>query len=190
MESIHKLVLHPCSAAYAPPSWSTIKAALREIGFVGDKFGASQESNYYVGDNFLQLVTFMGCSPAIDVSPQSENTAGACYVQFKLMTDIQFRYTHQYEVRAQCPRCGGHVASWREYIDSWRNDSNMTQFVCEKCENSGSIFSLGWRKRAGFACLFIDIYNIYPQEGIPTEQLLTVLEETTQQKWTYFFSND
>jgi len=187
---MHRLVLHPRNSEYAPPSWRVIIEALRDIGFISEAFGARPDLCYFAGEKFLQLVTFMGCSPAINLIPNDKNTTESCYIQFKPIGDVVFRYTRQQEVRALCPQCGARVISWRALVEHWGNDLENTQFVCEKCAVHDSIYHLRWREKAGFARLFIDVCNIYPQEGIPTDQLLALLERVTQQKWCYFFTNN
>ena len=44
-------------------------------------------------------------------------------------------------------------------------------------------------RTAVFARMFIDIYSIYPQEVIPTDQFFSLLETQTGTQWDYFFTD-
>jgi hypothetical protein len=63
------------------------------------------------------------------------------------------------------------------------------KFRCDKCHEEVSLYQLAWRHTAGFGRMFIDVYSIYPHEGVPTEQLLIMLEKASGTPWEYFYTD-
>jgi hypothetical protein len=187
---INRLVLHPAQAEFAPASWQPIKRALREIGFLGARYRGAEEQRYLVGDNFLHLVTLMGCSPNISMQPPEGRTSlDFCHIQFsQICPQVRFR-SRRRDVFARCPHCRRRLADWRLIIDAWQEDPFQARYTCHHCASVGLPYELGWNKKAGFARLFIDVYNIFPQEGIPGESLLAALAESSDQSWDYFYSD-
>jgi hypothetical protein len=38
--------------------------------------------------------------------------------------------------------------------------------------------------------MFMDIYSVFPQEGVPNEALLDLLEKASGVRWGYFYTDD
>jgi len=187
-KNIHKLVLHPVSTDYASESWINIKQGLYQARFIGKSISSENES-YLVGDNFLQLITFLGCSPHIEIVPEEENNDSYCRIVLsELNNKIHFRFLAR-DVIARCPKCRKKLDSWSDWLNQWKESSSAVFVKCEHCDSRLSLFDLNWRHSAAFARCFIDIWNIYPQEAIPTEELLSILFEATGEEWDYFFSD-
>jgi len=185
---IYKLILYPVSTDYVPKSWVNIKLSLNQAGFIGKSISSINES-YYVGDNFLQLITFLGCSPHIQIEPEDDNNDSYCRIVLSELNDnIDFRFLAR-DVIARCPKCRKKLDSWSDWLNQWKESSSAVFVRCEHCDSALSLFDLNWRHNAGFASCFIDIWNIYPQEAIPTEELLSILSEATGEEWDYFFSD-
>ena len=183
---IYKLILHPQDVDYAPLSWNDIHAALIETGFLGKALG-DNTNKFYIGENFLQLITFMGCSPHIEVEPPKNGSENYCHVEFsEIYTEVQFRFL-QGQVFARCPKCRKRDPQWQQAISAWQVSRENSEFTCSICGGVSAIYDLGWRHTAGFAKAFIEIYSIYPNEGIPTDNLLNVLEQASGQCWGYFY---
>lgn len=188
---IYKLVLYPTNTEYVPDDWGCIKLGLEKLGFIGGAIPLGDE-NYYVGDRFLQLITFLGCSPQIQIEPTSQKEPDDdkfCRVVLSKASDnIQFKYFSR-DVAARCPKCRKNLSCWSGWVEQWRESPNATSVKCEHCACDLSLFDLNWRHNAAFSRCFIDVWHIYPQEAIPTEELLRVLSEVTNQEWDYFFSD-
>jgi len=186
-KAIYKLTLHPVNSEYTPNNWVDIAQNLAQAGFIGNSIQSESES-YYVGENFLQLITFLGCSPNIQIEPEEGNSHNFCQIVMSELNErVQFRYSPR-DIAARCPKCRKKLDLWPDWIDSWKKSSDLSPIDCENCSSSLSLFKLNWRHSAAFARCFIDIWNIYPQEAIPTEELLLNLSETTGEEWDYFFS--
>ena len=196
-QKIHKLVLHPRDANFALTSWDGLIARLREVAFLGEQLeeplnkplNKERQNRFLVGERFLHYITFMGCSPAVELAPLTDGSQDFCHIHFSDITpEPRFRSASQ-NVFARCPHCRKRISNWEQAVSNWSKDSSTVNFHCDKCAEPVSLTQLGWRHTAGFARLFIDIYSIYPQEGIPTDQFLSLLETETGTQWDYFYTD-
>ena len=186
---VHRLVLHPGDISYAIPSWKPIIETLQTAQLVGECWRGGGREQFLVGDRFLSFITFMGCSPYIVFEPPPDGSLDFCHIQFNpIHSDIQFRCASQ-NVFARCPQCRKRINNFEPAIAKWRVNSAATAFYCDKCGAEISLYQLGWRHTGGFARLFLDIYSIYPQEGVPTDPLLALLEKASGTSWRYFYSD-
>lgn len=186
---VYRLVLHPCDVAYVTPSWNPLTEALQTVQFIGDSWGDEQSKRFLAGDQFLNFITFMGCSPYIVFEPPPDSSLDFCHIQFSpIYSGVQFRCASN-NVFARCPQCRKRVANWEPAITKWRTNSATTVFHCDKCHAEISLYQMGWRHTAGFSRMFIDIYSIHPQEGVPTDPLLDLLEKASGTAWRYFYSD-
>ena len=188
-EVINRLVLHPAAPQFAMNDWQALIGKLQEVGFLGPMIAATEKNRYFVGDGFLQMITLMGCSPHIEFSPPKNGSRRFCHIQFsEIYTDVQFR-SASHNVFARCPQCRKRITNWQHAIGAWLQDPASAVCVCDKCGEELPPYELSWRHTAGFARMFIDILDIYPQEGVPVQRLLTILEESTGIPWIYFYSD-
>jgi len=183
---IYRLVLHPQVADYAPASWAEIIQSLQATAFLGEAYPVDKKKRYYIGDKFLQMITFMGCSPHIEIEPRESGALDFCHIVFSdIPSKVLFRH-HERDVYARCPECGRRDSNWPEFIDAW-SEQPAKDYLCPNCESRMSPYAIGWRNSAGFARLFIDILSVHPHEAVPTEQLLLLLKKITGQDWVYFY---
>ena len=183
---LYRLVLHPKMADYAPRSWDEIILALTTSKFLGNAYLVDAQQRYYIGDKFLQMLTFMGCSPHIEIEPREPGSIDFCHIVFsEISENVLFRH-HERDVFARCPECGRRDSNWLEYISVWTEKPDA-DYVCPSCASMISPYAIRWKNSAGFARLFIDILSVYPHEAVPTEQLLSLLKKATGQDWVYFY---
>jgi hypothetical protein len=188
-ERSYKLVLHPIDAHSVPTSPNQIENALEKINFINGSYDANEENCFLVGESFLQYVTFMGCSPQIELEPPEPGSRNFCHVQFSVIyNNPQFRFLEN-QAMARCAVCKRRISEWSSLIEIWKNDFDHTQYKCKDCGHDQTLYDFKWRHTAGFARFFIDIYSIYPQEGIPADQLLITLRQATGQPWDYFYTD-
>jgi hypothetical protein len=186
---IYRLVLHPRDIRYAAPSWQPIIKALQTAGFISGAWGDENRLRFYAGDRFTNFITFMGCSPYIVFEPPLDGSLNFCHVQFsEIYVGGQFRSTSR-NVFARCPQCRKRINHWETFVSQWRENPVSTVVRCDKCDAEVSLYDLAWRHTAGFARMFMDVYSIHPQEGVPTDQLLSLLEQASGSKWNYFYSD-
>ncbi len=192
-KAIHRLVLHPKNADYAPESSGIIRKMLHDSGFIGESCrlpdSGSRQQGFLAGEQFLQLLTFMGCSPNINLAPQYEGDRDYCHIVLSpIYAQVRFR-SHARDVFARCPECGRRDTDWPALIEQWQMNTVRNKYVCPHCDKSMSLYDLRWRQLAGFGRVFIEVFSIFPQEGIPTGHLMSALENACTQPWRYFFTN-
>ena len=186
---VFRLVLHPEKMNFAPESWRELRRLLAESEFLGKAYEVDAVQRYFIGEKFLQMVTFMGCSPHIELTPAVVGQLDFCHVAFSDIYAFPHFRCHERDVFARCPECGRRDQNWPEFIRQWEQAPIDTQYQCPSCEAMVHPQKLRWRNTAGIARLFIDIYSVFPNEGVPTQQLLSLLKQASGEDWTYFYTN-
>ena len=181
-----RLILHARDPDYVPSTVAQMEQVLLQVGLIGKPWGEASQQRYLIGERFLQLVTFLGCAPAIELEPPTHGNSEFCHVGIsdfypsaRFMADTQ-------GVLPRCPHCRKRFENWQTAIQRWQ-DNPAYQAQCPSCQMHLSPTELDWRQSAGFGRVFISVFNIYPREAIPTEALLQNLGEATQQAWDYFY---
>jgi len=188
-QQIHKLVLHPQDANFSLTSWAGLITRMREVEILDKPLTKKQQNRFLVGERFLQYMTFMGCSPSVELTPPADGSLDFSHFHFsEIYPESQFRCASQ-NVFARCPHCRKRINSWTQAVSTWSKDPSAVNFNCDKCAEQVSLYQLGWRHTAGFARMFIDIVSIYPQEVIPTDQFFSFLESQTKVQWDYFYTD-
>ena len=189
MSNINKLVLHPTDRNYRPRSWESVQQALLEAQVIGASIGQSAQA-FEAGDRLLQWVTFMGCSPSLAFTPPVTGSSDYCHIVFSnlISSQLQFR-CHSQSLMARCPGCGRRVNDGVANLQNYLEGHTDTQFHCLACGKQGAPEELNWRHRGGLARVFIDIYSVYPQEAVPTDQLLALLQRASDVQWSYFYTD-
>ena len=181
-----QLILHVRDPAYVPESVAQIEKILREVGLIGKPWGDASEQRYLIGERFLQLVTFLGCAPAIELEPPTNGDTEFCHLGIsQFYSSARFMADSQ-GVLPRCPHCRKRIADWQSIIRYWQ-DNAAYQTQCPACHRDMAPSEIDWRQSAGFGRFFISIFNIYPREAIPTEALLNTLKKFTNQSWDYFY---
>jgi hypothetical protein len=183
------LVLHVRDPAYVPASMADLEQVLLQVGLIGKAWGDGAQHRYLIGGHFLQLVTFLGCAPAIELEPPANGDAEFCHVGISEISPVSRFMADSQGVLSRCPHCRKRYEDWQSAIQYWHTDSAY-QTQCPACRKSLSPMELDWCQSAGFGHFFISIFNIYPREAIPTEALLLALRKATNQTWDYFYTRE
>jgi Zn ribbon nucleic-acid-binding protein len=171
---------------------------LQAIGLAGNAVAVGTESIYPTGERFLQLVSFLGCSPAIEldlpddpVERMAACAAGqACHIRISQSgSQPRFRADSR-RAAARCPACRQPVADWETRIAAWRSNPADSGWHCSHCAHEGRVFDLNFRKSAGFGHTFIEIWGIHPSEAVPVTTLLDALENISRCKWKTLYVKD
>lgn len=169
-----------------------VLAGLSNEGFLGEFFSIRYEgqkeaqTGYLIGDKFLKLITFLGCSPHLAVSPPEKiaDWGNFCHIEIQqYQSPIFFKGLNN--SRSSCPQCKSRVAKTLPEMQQWVPDS--MHIVCPKCHQTSLAEDLNWRHSAGFGTFFIIIHSIYPNEAVPTEQLLSLFKLESSENWDYFY---
>lgn len=160
----------------------TVLDTLSSIEFINTH--AYSNNHYLPGDKFLSLITFLGCSPNINLAPV-ENEQHCFISQLEHFPDAQcVGYTST--VNPKCPACKKRIADWK--IDNWDKAGEICQ--CDKCHTGTPYTNLNWKQECGFARCGFEIAHIYPHEAVPTDQLLNALERSVGCKWNYCYATN
>ena len=194
----HKLLLYPASPDFSPADPAALLAHLRDIGLAGSGFPVQGETRHLAGEDFLQLITFLGCSPAIEFEPPADpdereaaaDSGGFCHVSLALSeTRAAFRAGGKIPP-PRCPSCRKSVSGWQQTIDAWQRAPAADEWQCDRCGYAGHIHDLDFRRHGGFARTFIEVWGIHPSEAVPVDALLASLAAFSDCDWNYIYVND
>ncbi len=160
-----KLVIYPVTTEHSK-GLSNLEALLKDIQLIGDRLS---EDRFQVGDEFLSLLTFMGCSPNMELEPQKDGSA-FCYIELNETQSPQFVSGSNLK-KARCTHCKAEVAK----LDK--------KALCAQCKQPLVLDKINWRKTAFVAQSWITIGNIYELEAIPNDELLNTLHHKTGVQW-------
>ncbi|NNF96521.1 MAG: hypothetical protein HKM94_06315, partial [Halobacteria archaeon] len=107
------LVLHVRDPAYVPASVADLEQVLLQVGLIGQAWGDGTQQRYLIGERFLQLVTFLGCAPAIELEPPTNGNTEFCHVGISgIYSDPRFMADTQ-GVLPRCPHCRKRYEDWQ-----------------------------------------------------------------------------
>lgn len=164
---------------------------LTNDGFLGDFFcvnydGQEEQTGYFIGDNFLKLITFLGCSPHLAVALPKEisDWNHFCHIELQQFQSPKF-FKGLNRPKCSCSQCKSRLTLKLSDLDSWTPGS--MKMTCSKCQYVERVEELNWRHSAGFGAFFIVVHSVYPSEAIPTEQLMMLLKQNSLNQWDYFY---
>lgn len=173
------------------PNAGGLSPVLGELGLLGPRFTYAGHTHYMPGDGFLDLVTFLGCSPAIelaapdpDVPPQAQ-IASFCHLREVVLEDMTF-VSGRNTTPPRCPHCRETEPRWEGLIRNW--EKHRQAWHCTACEGVAPPWRWNWRQSAGFGRWFLEVWGVHPAEAVPGEPLLSALEQFSGGPWKYFYT--
>lgn len=190
----HKLLLYPHAPDSTPVDTANLAAALQAIGFIDHAVAVPDGEFYPVGAEFLQLVSFLGCSPAIELAPPRDPSArdaarasgSFCHVYLDSGALLRFRADPR-TPPPRCPACRRQDSDWRRQISVWQDNPSQLAWSCRSCDYRGRLTDLQFRKSAGFSRTWVEIRGIYPSEAVPGDALLACLQGLSGGRWQYCY---
>ena len=190
----NKLLLLPADPDCPAVSSERLARELQAIGLIGPPRELHDNRFYPTGEHFLQLITFLGCSPMIELDPPSnpvtlasDSASGKfCHVFLSSSETMRFRADPRTPT-PRCPACRAPLADWPSRLQAWQAHAENSDWQCTHCGHRGDITALGFRKTAGFGRTFIEIRGIYPSEAVPVEALLNTLKSITGGDWSTLY---
>jgi len=165
------------------PEQAPLTATLSEAGFLGPPLEGRNEG-FAVGERFLQLVIFAGCSVRIELSPMGE--APFCHIRFtgpfRRPVFLSGRNTRP----PRCRNCRGRLRNWQAVLSD-RDNAGPGQITCPACGEASPPWGYDWKGQAGFGRLFLQIEEVFPGEATPTPALMGLLEASNGCKWRHFY---
>ncbi|MFW2372455.1 MAG: hypothetical protein ACN4GM_04985 [Gammaproteobacteria bacterium] len=181
--AIPRLVIHPKLPTDRPDPVQDVIDALENIGLLGDP---DQHNNTYLaGEEFLNLITFLGCSPSVKLSPAEGDHY--CYLQINPVSDSVRCLGYTDLVKPQCPSCKQSISHWKQSANWFDGSATKT---CELCGVEKPVQSFRWRKEAGFGQFSIHISYIHPHEVVPSDIIFQALQQASGFSWAYFYANN
>lgn len=167
------------------PAVKRLLSDLETLGFLGPPIAPGEAPAYFTGDRFMQLVSFMGCSPFLKLRPDEEGDDDFCrirvlgpYAAPRLVTGTNTR-------PPRCPACRRPVEAWRELAGRWEAGEPM-DYNCPACGAITPFGRLEWRQNGGAGRLFIEVSRIFPGEAVPVPALMDRLGHHGG-AWSYFY---
>lgn len=175
------LIIYPTLTCPTLPH-SELIAHLAEAQLLGNPV-ASHKQQFYPGDGFLQLITYMGCSPAIPLGQNSEQDN--CTIQLFGPYSAPQLITGSNTRPPRCPDCRHDFTAWQTQF----NCGTPNLLICPECSKPLSPYKLNWRQQGGIGRQFIVISQVFPGEAVPVSALLRSLK-TDAGEWDYCYIQD
>lgn len=157
---------------------TALSACLNDIGLTGEKI-----SDFFLcGSQFAQLITFMGCSPHLVMTPPDDGSENFCHIRL-LQFDQPKLLTGQQTAPPRCPACRFRISDWENTL----KPDDVNDWDCPKCRQQTPVAHLDWRQSAGAGKILIEIKNIFPGEAVPVDKLLAALKNLSGNNWKYFY---
>ncbi len=183
-----RLVLTPEDPYLNPDDPQRILSLLHDIGFIAERLAGSAQ-RYHLGEHFLQLVTFMGCSPNIRLEP-GEPGEPFCHLVVDGPSEHPRLLQGKNTTPPRCAACRKRLERWPSLFETWRQQPDR-QIACPHCGHLQTPATYDFRHSGGCGRLFLMVENIFPQEAIPSPELLAHLQSSTDdQAWRYFYLQD
>lgn len=179
--AISKLIFFPKNSAQFTDN-ELFHASLVSLQLINEK--EHVKNHYLPGEKFLSLITFLGCSPNINLAPVENESH--CFISLLETSNETRCLGHTNTVKPKCPSCKKRINDWK--TEHWKNTGELC--LCDKCNTRHLYAELNWKQECGFARCGFEISHIYPHEAVPTDQLLNALEQSSGFKWDYCYAND
>lgn len=174
-----RLIFHPMDPQQVIAG-DLLYQSMLELGFVAGTLAGHEGQCYAAGERFIELLSFLGCSPVIHLSPQDGEKY--CYVELIERPEAELICGSQ-PFQPRCKQCRQALADWETSLNKGASIS------CRQCGTQMLPEQVNWKQSAGFASQFMLVHNIYPHEAVPGERLLMELERLSSNKeWRYFYA--
>lgn len=173
------LMLYP-TGEHPLPTVSTLVTRLETAGLIGRPL-ARTPHHFLTGAQFLQRISFLGCSPNLPLGGNGLDDNTVCsirilgpYASVRLLTGHNSR-------PPRCPACRQPLPEWRDHIATPNKEIH-----CPACGQVESLAAFNWRQLGAAARLFIAISQVFPGEAVPTAGLMDMLQSEGGE-WDYFY---
>ncbi|HEY0635456.1 MAG TPA: hypothetical protein VGE00_08740 [Gammaproteobacteria bacterium] len=164
----------------------TVVDALRALGFIGDGFEFKGVYHYKPGEEFLHLLTFLGCSPVVALGEPGLTGEEFCHIEFTGTSDKPLFIAGDNVKVPRCRHCNQRIDDWHTVVEMWRS-RGIEQWSCPNCGKNTPLHRLKWKQCAGFGRQFLKVWGIFEGEAVPGEELLNALRQATGSEWDYFY---
>lgn len=186
MEPTALLVLYPHHHAVEAAHDTALVERLAILGLIGAAVSMGKRTHYATGDEFLNLVTFLGCAPHLALEPPPA-PCPMDFVNVSLSGPLGAPRLRRGRntVTPPCPGCGARDHCWDPVPGP-----GGPALRCNACGTITPAAELNWRKTAAMANCFIDIWGIYPAEAVPNPALMERLAAFSGGPWRHAYLLD
>lgn len=137
------------------------------------------DDRWTAGEDFLEHVMFMGCSPHIEFEVQDD--LRFCHVRIPPSTRKPVLSRDSRSPAPRCSSCNQGLDDWFSAIED--DQEAMLPQTCPHCDATLSNEKMRWRKRSALSRSRIEIWNIFEREAVPSDDLLRRLHDATGEHW-------
>jgi len=170
------------------PDVPRLHAALSDGGLLGSLL-PGREDAFLVGDRFLTLVTFAGCSVQLELAAPPDGSGAFCHLRllgpYAYPRLLQGRNTRP----PRCRGCRAPLRDWQERHSSVEQHPD-TPVPCPACGEHRPLWDWDWKGNAGFGRFFLSVEEVFPGEATPAPALIELLKEETGATWRHFYIQD
>ncbi len=160
---------------------------LKSSGFIGETFEYQHNVHYKPGTEFLQLVTFLGCSPVVSLGEIGSTGEEFAHIQFVGPFE-QPQFVGGENIKPiRCQNCGHRDTESNRQLPNWLRLGQRATWQCPQCGHQTPIAELKWRKCGGLGQFFIKIWGIFESEAVPGDRIQHILRESSGCEWRYFY---
>lgn len=178
------LILHP-SDPDATVAKSALADPLSSVGLISEPMDFQGERHYRPGDEFLQLMIFLGCSPVVSLGEPGKTGEEFCHIGFRETAPEPVFIAGANGKAPRCPACRQPDENWRDHFKSGK--PVPPSWTCGHCGHTVPAHALNWRQSAGIARTFVMIWGVFEGEAVPSEQLMKTLAGIGYGSWSYFY---
>jgi len=178
-----KLILHYCQPEHRPDDVQALVEQLTNIGFLGDKYNKFDQGHFLAGPEFLQYISFIGCSPTVYTKPEDQDNAGFCHVEISGISPEPGFLGGDHVNKFWCPHCR------YKHADAGiiARINPATVWHCPECGESTATIELNFREYGGFGRFYIGVWGIGEGLALPSDRLMDKLATFTGENWRYFY---
>jgi hypothetical protein len=183
--AFRQLLLCPADALWVPVSRGEFITMLQHEGVLGQPIGSDTQARFLIGEAFLQLFSFMGCAPSIEFAPPDPLKPDWHEFVFIELSPVQTQarwLVDRDHAKPACPHCQRRTREWSQHYQA-----SDAQLYCPHCQHSDTVCAWRWFDAGACARQFVSIVNVYPKESLPTDTLLSQLQQHTGVAWLYFY---
>lgn len=179
-----RLILHPENTRHLIKDNHQLISSLLDIQFINETAGT--DNTYTAGKEFINLLTFLGCSPDIKLSPNDGENYCTVSIPDAHETVTLLGYTST--VIPRCPSCKHKISDWKQHFHDWKQGDHV--YSCTECQAQTPVANLKWRQEGGYGHSCVVVNHIHPHEAVPSEKLLNTLQQASATAWSYFYANN
>ncbi|MES9941655.1 MAG: hypothetical protein ABW104_01720 [Candidatus Thiodiazotropha sp. 6PLUC2] len=183
-----RLVLTPKNPYQLPENPEAIFSRLQEIGLIDTPLQTGH--SYLPGEAFMQLITFMGCSPSIRLAPDDSDQP-FCHLLLDGPYPRPKLIVGKNTLPPRCERCRKRLGDWQNTFKIWEAKGDGWQSECPHCGHLQDPATYDFKQSAGCGRFLLYLENIFPQEAIPAQSLLDSLKHSSKEEiWHFFYHQE